>query len=224
MAYNSSIEFDGFETELSQVELDRAFDQFIEEEERKSESPVAGLAYLETYCFRVEQGYASFDPGDSWYAKHYADNLLAKFVSKVIRPGSRTSMEFMGESGSRWGYAIERNAVHLLRYAEPVVMENGTPVSHWLDHRSALHTGFFVRVYGDVEPEIVSGPFRKNSAICDHEFMRKAVEYFREHPHCDEDGFYLLDIDPSGQPSIHPFMKNEMDVILKMAEKGDSET
>jgi hypothetical protein len=224
MAYNSSIECDGFETELSQTELDKAFEQFIKEEERKSESPVANPAYLETHGFRVEEGYASFDPEDAECAKHDADNLLAKFVSQVIRPGSRTSMKFLRESGSRWGYAIERNAVHLLRYAEPVVMENGTPVSHWLDHRSALHTGFFVRVYGDVEPEIVSGPFRKNSAICDHEVMRKAVEYFRKHPHCDEDGFYLLDIDPSGQPSIHPFMKNEMDVILKMAEKGDSET
>ncbi len=224
MAYNSSIEFDGFETELCQVELDRAFEQFIKEEEQKSESPVAGPAYLETYCFRVEQGYASFDPGDARHAKHDADNLLAKFVSKVIRPGSRTSMEFLGDDDSRWGYAIERSAVHPLRYSEPVVMEDSTPVSHWLGHRSALHTGFFVRVYGDVEPEIVSGPFRKNSAICDHEVIGKAVDYFKEHPHCDEDGFYLLDIDLGCRPSIHPFMKNEMDVILKMAEKGDSKT
>jgi len=224
MAYNSSIEFHDFETELSQAELDRAFEQFIREEKRKSESPVAGPAYLEIYCFRVEQGYASFDPGDAWCAKHYADNLLAKFVSQIIRPGSRTSMEFLGEDGSRWGYAVERSAIHPLKYSEPTVMEDGTPVSNWLDHRSAPHTGFFVRVYGDVEPEIVSGPFRKNSAICDHEVIRKAVDYFGEHPHCDEDGFYLLDIDPSGQVSMHPFMKNEMDVILKMAEKGDLET
>jgi hypothetical protein len=58
---------------------------------------------------------------------------------------------------------------------------------------------YLIRVYGDVEPDIVEGPF---SSI---DVSKVVVEYFKKEPYNDKDGLFLLTIDEEGSPDVFSF-------------------
>lgn len=62
---------------------------------------------------------------DDWYAKHYADESLADFISQVIEEGDHSILEFCGEDGGTWGYYITRETVKEIEY---VKMVDGQPI------------------------------------------------------------------------------------------------
>jgi len=136
MGYYSIIKFDGFKTDFAQGEFEGHMKSFVEG--RNSLQKAYGLGNvvnLDMYRFDVKDGYAFFSmPGEDYLAKHSNDQELAEFVSEVIRPFTRTYMEFIGESGERWGYAIESGRIRSLEYHDPTV--NGVPLSRWLDNEA----------------------------------------------------------------------------------------
>jgi len=52
--------------------------------------------------------------------KNYADAELAKFISRVIAPGSYAVIELVGEDSLRWGYLVLPNEVYELDYVKKV--------------------------------------------------------------------------------------------------------
>lgn len=69
---------------------------------------------------------------------------------------------------------------------------------------------YLIRVYGDVEPKVVAGPF-KASEIDDG-----LVEHLKKEPYNEKDGLYLL-VTINGTPSIHSFSAWLMDECRRKA-------
>ena len=57
---------------------------------------------------------------EEWYAKHYADESLAEFISQVIAEGTYCVLEFQGEDGAWWGYYITKDSVKEIKYVRMV--------------------------------------------------------------------------------------------------------
>jgi hypothetical protein len=62
-----------------------------------------------------------------------------------------------------------------------------------------MSTGYLVRIYGDVEPSIVEGPFDTNN------MSKEVVDHFKKEPYSDKDGLFLLTVDEECSPEIHSF-------------------
>lgn len=63
---------------------------------------------------------------------------------------------------------------------------------------------YIIRVYGDVEPKVVAGPFSPS------ETDNGLVEYLVKEPYHEGDGLYLLEI-TNGKPSMHSFSAGFME-------------
>jgi len=85
--------------------------------------------YLDFYIWKMdsdEDGFRFFAIDmDDWSAKHYADRLLAKFISSAIAPDASCILEFSGEEGCQWGYYVQRETVKDIEY---VMMVDGKPI------------------------------------------------------------------------------------------------
>lgn len=80
------------------------------------------------YFFRYnpDTGSVAFGPCDEeYFGKHYGYIALAKIISILIPRGQRTWLEFIGEDGERWGYAIEHMNVMGILYEEYVETTEG---------------------------------------------------------------------------------------------------
>ena len=69
---------------------------------------------------------------------------------------------------------------------------------------------YLIRVYGDVEPKVVAGPFSSS------ETNNGLVEHLKEEPYSEEDSLYLLVI-TNRRPSIHPFSISFMEECRRKA-------
>lgn len=67
------------------------------------------------------------------YAKHYEDELLAKFISSVIANGKHMIIEFEGEDASKWGWLILSEELHEIEYIRYV---GGAPLSDFIKQRT----------------------------------------------------------------------------------------
>ena len=119
MGYYSMMEPCSFKSRLSQEEIEERFKAFLEARE-------GDRGYLEFYSFRrFPDGTVEVVPeGGDYFAKHYASDALAEFISAVIAPGHHALLEFTGEDGERWGYLITPGRVEEVIYLR-CVRRNG---------------------------------------------------------------------------------------------------
>ncbi len=101
-----------FKSNLNQDEMDQAWEDFIKKEKKERE-------YLESYVIKKREEaatrffiYLAEDARDV----HCASDLLAEFVSTVIAPDSYCIIEFGGDAGEKWGFAILKGEVHEITY------------------------------------------------------------------------------------------------------------
>jgi len=97
--------------------------------------------YLDFYIWKMDSDkdglrWFSIDMED-WYAKHYADSGLAKFISSVIAPGASCILDFSGEDGGQWGYYIQAKTVKDIEY---VRMVDGKPIEGGEGNEGLLHS------------------------------------------------------------------------------------
>ncbi len=87
-----------------------------------------------TFEYKGDSGHVLFYPTDmEFYSKHYGTGLLAEIISMLIPKGQRTWLEFIGEDGARWGYAIESMNVYETEYEEYVYTPQGKfEISEWI--------------------------------------------------------------------------------------------
>ena len=106
--------------------------EFFEKWEKAKES-LAGdkesEGYLDMYNWEVWKRDGEFTwyylEMEEFYAKHYADEALAVFISEVIADGEKCLLEFCGEDGFNWGYYITKGSVKDIEY---VKMVDGKPI------------------------------------------------------------------------------------------------
>lgn len=68
-----------------------------------------------------------------YYDKHYDDAALAFIISKLIAPKGKAYIEYVGEDGQQWGYAIERNKTHFIEYQTLVkINKKKISLNKWL--------------------------------------------------------------------------------------------
>ena len=101
-------------------------EEFFERWEKAKESLVGteDEGYLDEYKWEVWKEEGGFTwywlDMEEWYAKHYADEHLAKFISEVIVDGEKSLLEFNGEDGINWGYYITKGSVKEIEYVKMV--------------------------------------------------------------------------------------------------------
>ena len=61
-----------------------------------------------------------------------------------------------------------------------------------------MNNAYLVRIYGDVEPKVVHGPFDK------YNISAALIEYLKKEPYDEEDGLYLLTFD-NNRPVMDSF-------------------
>ena len=61
---------------------------------------------------------------EDYYAKHYACNHVAEFISDVIASDDYATLELVREDGDCWGYLIARGHVAEILYV-PCVQQDG---------------------------------------------------------------------------------------------------
>jgi hypothetical protein len=111
MGYYSSMEPLEFKTDYSAEEVKAKFQAF--KDNRPNNSP-----WLDIYDFdeiRDCQELSVVMVGDDYYAKHYASEDLALFISTIIKPGHYAVLTFLGEDGETWGHLIRAMQVDELR-------------------------------------------------------------------------------------------------------------
>ena len=111
MGYYSSMEPLEFKTDYSAGEVKAKFQAF--KDNRPNNSP-----WLDIYDFeeiRDCQELSVVMDGDDYYAKHYASEDLALFLSTVIKPGHYAVLSLTGEDLETWGYLIRSMLVDDLR-------------------------------------------------------------------------------------------------------------
>ena len=64
-----------------------------------------------------------------YYQKHWYPDDLARLIQKLLAPSARTYLEFVGEDGERWGYAITHENILEVEF---VSMVGGRPLDEWL--------------------------------------------------------------------------------------------
>lgn len=100
----------------------------------KPKSHYATIANL-SYKFKFDPHGNHIDvtpPGDEYFAKHRGIDLLAILISKMIKPGKRTSLKMEGGDEDVWGYAIEENMVYGIGYQEVVQGKKDILLHEWL--------------------------------------------------------------------------------------------
>lgn len=101
-------------------------EQFRKKWKEKVESLDANEGHLDFYDWlpgKKDPGCLWFNlecQDDEWYAKHYADEELAEFISEVIAEGTYCVLEFQGEDGAWWGYYITKDSVEEIEYVRMV--------------------------------------------------------------------------------------------------------
>ena len=114
MGYYSALHPFVFSSQLMEEELKKRYEDFMNAQDEDTRS------YLEIYDFelldRKDGAYRYSLRMDDYYAKHYALEKLAEFVSRVILPGTYTEIVDDGEDGERGGYLVLRDEVHQLTW------------------------------------------------------------------------------------------------------------
>ena len=73
---------------------------------------------------------------------------------------------------------------------------------------------YFVRVYDDIWPEVVYGPFPGDEDEVEH-----LARYFSTVlPYAEDDGMFLLEIDEQARPSVRAFAHHEVQEACKLAQ------
>lgn len=88
-----------------------------------------------TFEYVPETGAVVFGPYDmEFYSKHYVDVVLTKILELLVPKGQRTWLEFVGEDGARWGWAIGHKEIMEISYEEYIYSCTGKiSVSEWVD-------------------------------------------------------------------------------------------
>lgn len=75
---------------------------------------------------------------------------------------------------------------------------------------------YLLRIYGDVEPEIVAGPARDEDSLED-----ALIKHLMDKPYNEEDGLYRLKINQDGRPEVYSLSCNcnYIDEVRKKAER-----
>lgn len=73
---------------------------------------------------------------------------------------------------------------------------------------------YLLRIYGDVEPEIVAGPARDEDSLED-----ALIRHLMDKPYSEKDGLYRLEMDQDGRPEVRAFSSRYMDEMRKRAER-----
>ena len=77
-----------------------------------------------------------------------------------------------------------------------------------------MRSKYFVRVYDDIWPEVVYGPFPSDEDEVDH-----LARYFcTVLPYAEDDGIFLLEIDDQARPSVRAFAHHEVQEACKLAQ------
>ena len=111
MGYYSTMEPLEIKTDYSAEEVKAKFQAF--KDNRPNNSP-----WLDIYDFDKTPGCQDLSVvmvGDDYYAKHYASEDLALFLSTIIKPGHYAVLTFLGEDGETWGHLIRSMLVDDLR-------------------------------------------------------------------------------------------------------------
>ena len=126
MGYYSSMEPLEFKTDYSAGEVKAKFQAF--KDNRPNNSP-----WLDIYDFeeiRDCQELSVVMDGDDYYAKHYASEDLALFLSTVIKPGDYVVLTFIGDNGWPWRYLIRSMEVDKLEMTW--TLSGGIPLDDFL--------------------------------------------------------------------------------------------
>jgi len=111
MGYYSTMEPLEFKTDYSAEEVKARFQAF--KDNRPNNSP-----WLDIYDFGEipdSKELSVIMVGDDYYAKHYASEDLALFLSTIIKPGHYAVLSFIGENCETWGYFARAMLVDDLR-------------------------------------------------------------------------------------------------------------
>lgn len=77
-----------------------------------------------------------------------------------------------------------------------------------------MRSKYFVRVYDDIWPEVVYGPFGGDEDEVEH-----LAQYFSTVlPYAEDDGIFLLEIDEQARPSVRAFAHHEVQEACKLAQ------
>jgi len=110
----------------SQADIRQAFEQeFAGRPELKQ---IEDLGY--ELVIRENDGVHYIDIEASEYTqKHWYENELVRLIRKLLAPGGRTYLIFVGEDGEHWGYAITPESIQDI---EHVYRVNGRLLDDWL--------------------------------------------------------------------------------------------
>lgn len=145
MSYRSTINAFSFHSKLAPDELRAAYVKFAEGSEDKHDR-----SYLMDSGAEPFYGFEMIEKADNakiplyglemddYYAKHYADNLLAEFVSTVIAPVEHTIIELVGEDSTQRGYLVLRGEVLTIEYEKTVQgMDIGSYIKKYKEAHNA---------------------------------------------------------------------------------------
>jgi hypothetical protein len=117
--YSTMSRCDVVKTEMAKEEFMAKWNQAVEATKGTDDE-----GYLDFYQWDVsdeKDGFRWMEISmEEWYAKHYADDALAEFISSVIADGGFCLLEFQGEDGAWWGYYITKQSVKEIEYVRMV--------------------------------------------------------------------------------------------------------
>lgn len=120
MGYYSTINAFDFQSELTPKELQDAQADFGKKLDERTR-PYFADGFYSFEKVSEDQGLYEYELFMSdYFAKNYAYQELAEFISTVIAPGTHTVIELVGEEGERWGYLVLPGEVHKIEYVEKV--------------------------------------------------------------------------------------------------------
>jgi len=116
MGYYSTMDYCQFKSEFNKKELDAKIQEFLS---KTDEQDYNFFYEFELFSEKSQEGLYTYEvvpQGGDYYTKHYSESPLAQIISTLIAPWEKTTLEFVGEDGATWGWAIESGKVFKLEY------------------------------------------------------------------------------------------------------------
>ncbi len=137
MGHYSTMKATDFRSNLSEAEMQEAWEGYLQSHDEHNKYSLEIYEILKVHeKEKIDDEY--YIHMDDYLAKHSAYELLLKFISNVIKPGTHCVIEFYDGDDERWGWLIYQNELHDIEYT---TMVNGMPIYDFIEKKREIHAG-----------------------------------------------------------------------------------